>query len=100
MSDRKLRADLGDSEDARDAERWRALLSSQRVKFTALSGFKFADGATQLDPAADGVHFSLEIWDVHPSANDPKYAQDRCRDLLNAYVDELLRRQVNKGGVS
>lgn len=78
------------------AERWEALVGSQRLRIMGAAGFVFGDGEPYPDPdrGDDWLHFGLEVWDKHPA--DPKeYPQDRCRALLTSYVDH--RRAALKG---
>lgn len=75
-----------------DAERWHALMSSQRVRVIGSSGMVTPEG--ELKTPADGyVHIGVELWSLHgaphPSAEFP---QDRCREQLTFYVDFLRSR--------
>lgn len=74
--------------DREDAERWRALISSDRFKMMGAAGFIHeADGSVRVNPDSDygWLHFGLEVWDRHPAGDD---AQGRHgRNLLMAYVE-------------
>lgn len=71
------------------AERWEALMSSERIRVMGSAGFKF-DGDTVTPKAApdDWLHFGLEVWNRHPASNE-EYPQTTCRNLLITYVDHL-----------
>jgi hypothetical protein len=70
-----------------DAERWRALMASQRIRVMGSSGLYWDDDG-RVHRRADGhMHLGVELWNQHeaphPSAEFP---QDRCRELLTFYV--------------
>jgi hypothetical protein len=80
------------AEDHADAERWRALMSSQRIRIMGSAGFAKVDG--QWKPAREDLHMGVEFWSIHPAAHpSTEYPQDLCRAQLIAYVDELIRRR-------
>lgn len=71
-----------------DAERWRALMSSERIRVMGGSGFKY--DTFPPTPAAEHLHIGVEFWNKHPTANDPNYPQEHCRAWFKAYVDALV----------
>ncbi|TIT80136.1 MAG: hypothetical protein E5W57_04185 [Mesorhizobium sp.] len=86
-------------EDCVDAERWRALMSSQRMHFMGCAGINLVNkpGTTGRKTAdlipvmKDGEqqHFGMEFWSEHQAFGDPRYPDDFERALLVAYVDKL-----------
>lgn len=80
----------------RDAERWRALMSSQRIRVMGSAGFQRVDGKF-IAPSVDHayLHMGVEFWSVHESKHpSEEFPQDRCRDQLTAYVDHLRSRNA------
>lgn len=82
-----------DEETRRDAERWRAFISSQRFKMMGSSGF-VQDNDGRIVPAKEHLHFGLEVWNIHPEGDDPQGQNGRA--LLLAYVEELVHRRAGK----
>lgn len=89
------------NEALEDAERWRALMSSQRLHFMGSAGFDFVRDDPESRKTADikevvcrapGLHFGMEFWDVHSAYKDPQFPDEFERKLMIAYVDELRRR--------
>jgi hypothetical protein len=78
------------------AERWDALVGSQRLRIMGAAGFVTDTDRPYPDPdRGEGwLHFGLEVWDKHP-ADPEKYPQEQCRALLTSYVDH--RRAALKG---
>ena len=68
-----------------DAERWRALMSSDRIRMMGAAGFNYAsDGSvTVLD--AHYQHMGVEVWNRHQGGGDTE--DTRGRKVLLAYVD-------------
>lgn len=75
--------------DAQDAARWRALLSSQRIRVMGSAGFKSVDGEWLL-PSDGYLHMGVEFWSLHNAPHpSEEFPQDRCRNQLIAYADYL-----------
>jgi hypothetical protein len=98
-----------DSDLERDAARWRALMSSQRMHFMGSSGFDYVPKAPGLDqrkltnvkPVArqgEPMLFGMEIHSEHPAHNDPNYPDDFARELLTVYVDAIIARGSSGAG--
>jgi len=84
------------STDHTDAARWRALMSSQRIRVMGSAGLH-RDQAGKLAARSDGrVHIGVEFWSIHdaphPSAEFP---QEGSREILTFYAD-FLRAQHGK----
>ncbi len=90
------------SPDKEDAERWRALMSSQRLHFMGSAGFD--NKRPEDDPDTDllqkltpvprpntYMHFGMEFWSEHP-VNKKKFPDDFERKFMVTYVDEMRRR--------
>lgn len=87
-----------------DAERWRALMSSQRMHMMGSFGFDYVfdppDSRKHVDlvdvvPRADDyMHFGIEFWSTHAAFGDPAWPDDFPRKLLVTYVDEMRARQA------
>jgi hypothetical protein len=85
-----------------DAERWRALMSSQRMHMMGSFGFdyvfdppdskKTADLVDVVPRAGDHMHFGIEFWSEHSAYGDPAWPDDFPRKVLTTYVDEMRRR--------
>lgn len=85
-----------------DGERWRALMSSQRMHIMGWSGFK-VDGPKTEDgrfvPETAKVNpdtyqlFGMEFWSEHSAYKDPDFPDTFERDLLTKYVDHLRSRK-------
>lgn len=93
--------------DRVDAERWRALMSSQRMHFMGCAGIELVNkpGTTSRNTAdltpvmkpGEYHHFGMEFWSEHAAFGDPRYPDDFERTLLIAYVDDLRGRAVTEG---
>ena len=94
-----------DDMDRRDAQRWRALMASQRMHWIGSAGFtmvkKDPDGpdnkktnivATPRE--GESMHFGMEFWSVHAAHGNPDYSDAFERQLLTTYVDEMIKRGV------
>lgn len=81
------------------AERWRALMSSQRIRVIGSAGMVTPEG--ELKAPADGyVHIGVELWSLHRSSHpSTDFPQDRCQERLTFYVD-LLRAALASGAKS
>lgn len=67
--------------DAQDAARWRALLSSPRLRILGTAGF-FEDSPGH----ADGYrHFGLEAWTMHDAVDNEHGAK-----ILTEYADAMI----------
>lgn len=77
--------DARDAEIARDAARWRALWSSDRIRMMGCAGFDFADDGSVTPRAEGGQHLGVEVWNKHPAQGDGE--DSRGRKVLLAYVD-------------
>lgn len=75
-----------------DILRWRALMSSERIRVMGGSGFDYGYAPPRVIPN-QSMHIGMEFWDKHPSAKDIAYPQEKCRAWFVAYVDELVRRR-------
>lgn len=71
-----------------DAARWRALLSSGRIRIVGSAGF---DHVTHTEPrvGAGHLHFGVEFWSTHSSRD----GSDHAKTLLTNYADWRLRHQ-------
>lgn len=78
-----------DADVERDAARWRALMSSDRIRMMGCAGFDFADDGTVNLRAGVGHHMGVEVWDKHPARGDD--CDTRGRKVLLAYVDARHR---------
>ena len=83
--------------DTVDAERWRALMKSQRMHWMGSAGFDFAetngrtlDDIKEITPRAGTYqHFGMEFW-THYRGDYKSDPNDRfCRRLLTTYVDHI-----------
>jgi hypothetical protein len=82
-----------------DAERWRALMSSQRMHFMGCAGIELVNkpGTTSRKTAdlipvmkpGEYQHFGMEFWSEHKAFGNPEYPDDFERALLIAYADHL-----------
>ncbi|KAF0102191.1 MAG: hypothetical protein FD144_2626 [Rhodospirillaceae bacterium] len=81
------------STDYTDAARWRALMSSQRIRVMGSAGLR-RDEAGNLTVRSDGhLHIGVEFWSVHESRHpSAEYPQERSREILTFYADFLRRR--------
>lgn len=77
-------------QDKLDALRWRALMSSDRIRVMGGAGFDWKVPGTP-EPTGDYMHLGVELWSRHTAKDDPQYPQTRCRNLLTRYVDELIK---------
>lgn len=72
-----------------DAERWRALMASQRIRVMGSAGL-CRDGDRIMVLPGGRMHLGVELWNVHdaphPSAEFP---QESSRELLTFYVDQI-----------
>ena len=72
-----------------DAERWRALIASQRIRVMGSAGL-YRDGDRHKKRSGGRMHLGVELWNVHdaphPSAEFP---QERSREMLIFYVDQI-----------
>lgn len=94
-------------EKEEDAERWRALMSSQRMHMMGSFGFdyvfdppdskKTADLVDVIPRHGDHMHFGIEFWSEHSAFGDPAWPDTLPRKLLTTYVDELRARSLSSG---
>lgn len=99
----------GLNEDRRDAERWRALMASQRFHIMAMSGFLLShrDGdetnrsKANLEPVPqnDVMFIKMEFWSEY-KAKPFKDAFER--ELMERYADEMVERlrKIEDGATS
>lgn len=76
---------------ARDAERYRAFMSSDRFYVMGWAGFTNDPESPTVKPdhnPADWLHFTLNVWDKHPAGGDRQGRHGRA--LLNSYIDHLV----------
>lgn len=76
---------MSDADRARerdDAERWRALMNSERLSILGTGG----KGAT--------IHIGLELWGQHPQNERVKACTTDARRILTKYADD--RRKVGR----
>lgn len=79
-------ASMRGGEVEREAARWRALISSDRIRVMGVAGFDCAsDGSVTLREGPGWHHMGLEVWDSHPAKGDE--SDVRGRKVLLAYVD-------------
>ena len=71
----------------RDANRWRALLSSGRLRWQGSSGFDFEN--KKVKTRDDVLHFGMDFWNVDTT---PPADNDLAVNLLTAYADDIVRR--------
>jgi len=71
-----------------DATRWRALMSSQRIRVMGSAGMYENQ---ELRVPADGyMHMGVEFWSSHASAHpSTEFPQDASRKALTFYADVL-----------
>lgn len=75
-----------DADVERDAARWRALMSSDRIRMMGRAGFDTAaDGTITLRDWDGWHHMGIEVWDRHPAKGDD--SDSHGRKVLLAYVD-------------
>ena len=72
-----------------DAARWRALMASDRIRMMGAAGFKFAPDGSIVAEDRGELHIGMEFWNKHPAKDDPRYPQEQCRRVLEAYVDHI-----------
>ncbi len=74
----------------RDANRWRALMSSERIRVMGYAGFK--DGKPRTDNSY--LHIGVEFWNKHPSPHpSEQYPQEADRELFTVYIDSMVPKQ-------
>jgi hypothetical protein len=82
---------------ARDAERYRAFMSSARFKMMGVAGFIFhSDGTISINKESDygWHHLGLEIWDRHPAGDDAQGKHGRA--LLTCYIDHMVETRAKQ----
>jgi hypothetical protein len=76
--------------DAEDAARWRALMSSQRVRVIGSAGLVDPTTGNLRMPPDGYIHIGIELWSLHNAPHPSKdFPQDRCREQLTFYADFL-----------
>jgi hypothetical protein len=81
---------MTDPDIVKDAMRWRALMSSQRIRVMGGAGYKWTPDGEPL--MSEGTHIGVEFWSKHEAAHpSTEYPQDRCRKILTAYADSLIK---------
>jgi hypothetical protein len=82
-----------------DAERWRALMASQRIRIMGAAGWVLNSDGTRTRKNGP-MHLGLELWSEHPAVHpSAEYPQGHCRALLVTYVDEIrqaMREQLGE----
>jgi len=68
----------------RDAKRWRAFLSSARIRLWGWAGFEGQEGH---DPDSPHRHFGGEFWTTHPATTSNP---EQTRGVLEGYVDAIV----------
>jgi hypothetical protein len=72
-----------------DAERWRALMSSQRIRVMGAAGMQWH----KQEPVIvdfEHVHIGVEFWSTHSAAHPSReFPQEGCRAAFTAYADFL-----------
>lgn len=79
----------------RDAERYRAFMSSERFYVMGWAGFTNDPERPTVKPdhnPADWLHFTLNVWDKHPAGDDRQGRHGRA--LLTAYIDHLVEQRA------
>lgn len=88
---RHVVSDLSDVSElsglARDARRWRALMSSERVHWLGSAGFDHKDGVATPRPG-EVWHFGIEFWSSYVF-DKSKYPDATARNMLTAYADAM-----------
>lgn len=79
-----------DEQDKLDALRWRALMSSDRIRIMGSAGFDYTDSENPR-PRNEYMHLGVEVWSRHSAKDDSEFPQTRCRKLLTTYVDEIIK---------
>ncbi|MBH0113220.1 hypothetical protein I5E68_09705 [Novosphingobium sp. YJ-S2-02] len=79
-----------------DAERWRVFFGSERFYVMGAAGFDWENACVR-EPRNpnEWLHFTLNIWDIHPAGDDAQGVQGRA--MLLAYVDHLRANPMGKG---
>ena len=84
------------TDDARDAARWRALLASGRLRLLGSAGFDnsslygIKDGR-QADPSGYR-HFGMEFWTIHFHDSSADNATGQA--VLTAYADAMIEKGI------
>lgn len=80
-----------------DAERWRALMRSDRLHWMGSSGMDLTDTPDAVRMIPGQVwHFGMEFWSEHPASGDPQYSDVSARVLITAYVDAMREKEHGK----
>jgi hypothetical protein len=70
----------------RDAERWRALINSGRVRVL---------GSARLGKDSRDQHIGLELWESYPWHKLNTEAHQKSQEALTLYVDTIIRNSCN-----
>ncbi len=82
-------ADMSAQSDKKDAERWRALMSSQRIRVIGSAGMYSMEADLRM-PADGYMHIGVEFWSLHRSTHpSTEFPQEQCREALTFYADQL-----------
>lgn len=75
-----------------DARRWRALLSSGRLRWLGSAGLDHGTENIDPQPDADYIHFGMEFWTHFGSQEEADIVQGNVqgRKVLTSYVDFIL----------
>jgi len=84
-----LSSSKAEGEMREDAERWRALMASQRIRVMGSAGI-YSMEADLRAPTDGYMHMGVEFWSLHRSVHPSKdFPQERCREALTFYADQL-----------
>lgn len=74
-----------------DAERWRALMASQRIRVMGSAGFHWRKPGEKIGVRpGDYMHIGVEFWNVHEAAHpSAEFPQEHSRELLTFYADRI-----------
>lgn len=78
--------------DARDAARWRALLTCARIRILGHAGF-LPDGQSR-KAHPEYRHFGAEFWTHHDAGNE----QSDAADIISQFADAAIAAQQRQGG--
>lgn len=76
--------------DDTDGERWRALMSSERIRVVGYAGMQSNDDLSISIKEPGHLHFSVEFWDKYRSTL-PRFPEVTGRNILTAYADHLRK---------
>jgi len=77
-----------------DATRWRAMLSSARIRILGSAGFSSAP--SDYKSHADYRHFGMEIWTMYGKPGEYDFSENNAygKEVLTRYADAILNAQL------